>query len=134
MFTRIKRVRAQDKTYEYLQVVESVRTGGKVRQRVVCNLGRIHQLPEGRVDALIHALTRVAQQPWFSLQQLGEGLHLPSARTWGPVLVAERLWKEAELDGSCGGCRPRARSSSTSPRPSSPWYWAASWTPARSGG
>ena len=98
MFTRIKRVRAQDKTYEYLQVVESVRAGGKVRQRVVCNLGRIDQLPEGRVDALIHALTRVAQQPWFSLQQLGEGLHLPSARTWGPVLAAERLWKEAELD------------------------------------
>ena len=79
-------------------MVESARTGGTVRQRVVCNLGRVDQLPEGRVDDLIRALTRVARQPWFSLQELQRNLSLPSAKIWGPVLVAERLWKEAKLD------------------------------------
>lgn len=98
LFAWVKRVRAQGKTYEYLQVVESVRTGGKVRQRLVCNLARVDQLPEGRGEELIGALTRVARQPWFSLQEVREGLRTPSAQVWGPVLVAERLWKEAELD------------------------------------
>lgn len=47
MFAWIKRGRPQGKTYEYLQVVESVRTGGTVRQRVVGNLGWVDQLPKG---------------------------------------------------------------------------------------
>ncbi len=98
MFVRIKRVRAQGKTYQYLQVVESVRIGGKVRQRVVCHLGRLDRLPEDRIDTLLHTLARVARHPWFSLPQLEQTLRFPSACSWGPALVAERLWREAGLD------------------------------------
>jgi hypothetical protein len=55
MFVRLKRVRS----YRYLQLVESVRSGDKPRQRVLATLGRVEQLQaEGSIDALVRSLSR----------------------------------------------------------------------------
>src|ERR1700730_12125210 len=51
MFTKRVQVRRGDKTYVYVKLVESYRDGGRVRQRVVANLGREDELKaSGQLD------------------------------------------------------------------------------------
>jgi hypothetical protein len=50
--------------YKYLQVVESFREDGKVKQKVVCTLGRLDRLQaEGNIDGLVKSLSRFAPAP-----------------------------------------------------------------------
>jgi hypothetical protein len=57
MFTRI----TSNGGRSYLQIMESFRNAdGKPRLRVVANLGRVDQLEDGSLDALIRGLSRVA--------------------------------------------------------------------------
>ena len=42
----------------YLQIVEGFRADGKVRQRVVANLGRMDQLEPKHLEPLINGLNR----------------------------------------------------------------------------
>ena len=59
MFVRVKRTGA----YEYLQIVESNRSEGKVRQRVIATLGRLDQLRDsGQIDALVSSCARFAEK------------------------------------------------------------------------
>jgi hypothetical protein len=59
MFLRVKRSVQGGQTYEYLQIVESYREGGHVRQRVRTTLGRRDQLvASGALDALLTSLGR----------------------------------------------------------------------------
>jgi len=99
MFVRTKTFRNRDGTTRtYLQLVESVREGGRPRQRVVANLGRIEELEAGKLDAIIASLARFSQSTWRRLEQEAERLVVRWSKSWGPVLVFERLWREAELD------------------------------------
>lgn len=60
MFTKRVRVRRGNKTYVYVKLVESYRDGGRVRQRVVANLGREDALKaSGQLDSLAAAFTRL---------------------------------------------------------------------------
>jgi hypothetical protein len=60
MYTKRVQVRRGDKTYVYLKLVESYREGGRVRQRVVANLGREDELKaSGQLEALAGALARL---------------------------------------------------------------------------
>jgi pseudouridine-5'-phosphate glycosidase len=53
MFPRIKKITSGRKTYEYLQIVETVRESGKVRQKVLVTLGKMEELlPSGQLDRL----------------------------------------------------------------------------------
>lgn len=59
MYTRIK----QSGSRRYLQIVHGVRgADGRVRQRVIANLGRVDQLKAGALDAVITGLQRVSAQ------------------------------------------------------------------------
>ena len=49
MFVRVKRSVHDGREYQYLQIVESVRQGQKVRQKVIGNLGRVDELLAGGV-------------------------------------------------------------------------------------
>jgi transposase len=60
MYTKRVQVRRGEKTYVYLKLVESYREGGRVRQRVVANLGREDELKaSGQLEALAGALARL---------------------------------------------------------------------------
>lgn len=99
MFVRTKTFRNQDgSTRTYLQLVESVREGGRPRQRVVANLGRVEDLQDGKLDAIIESLARFSERPWRRLEQQAERLQVRWSKQWGPALVFERLWREAEVD------------------------------------
>ena len=61
MFVRVK----PSGRYKYLQIVENSREGKKLKQHVLCTLGRLDKLTaSGQIDSI------------------------------GPALVFERLWKE----------------------------------------
>jgi hypothetical protein len=94
MFIRKKQVR--DATY--LQLVESYREGGCVRQRIIGTLGRLDQLQKaGTIEGLMHSLARVSEH----LGVLGEhrqGTTEPvSTLRVGPGLIFHRLWEEAGI-------------------------------------
>jgi transposase len=65
MFVRVQRVRQRGRVYEYVHIVEGYRDeGGKVRHRVVANLGRRDQLKDsGALDNLAAAFTRLDPAP-----------------------------------------------------------------------
>ena len=98
MFVRIKRSRHSSGTYEYLQIVEATRERGKVRQRVVANLGRRDRLvSDGSLDALLRSLAKFSERLRVLDRVREDGLQAHAARTWGPALVFGRLWEEQGL-------------------------------------
>lgn len=60
MYTKRVRVRRGDKTYVYVKIVESYRDGGRVRQRVIANLGREDKLKaQGQLNQLAAGFARL---------------------------------------------------------------------------
>src|SRR5690348_8103709 len=94
MFFRVKRAGS----YQYLQIVHSVRQGDKVRQQVFGTLGRLDELKaSGRLEALIRSGVRHCEK--FALidaHAAGETQAVTVQRI-GPDLVFGRLWKECGI-------------------------------------
>src|SRR5262245_26884430 len=89
MYPRTVKVRSKSGTvHEYVRVVEAYRDGGKVKQRVVADLGRKDLLVEV-LPKLRRLLTGEAPDP--ADPQFGE------APTWGPVLVVRALFDQLGL-------------------------------------
>lgn len=86
MYTKRVRVRRGDKTYTYLKLVQSYRQGGRVRQRVVANLGREDELKaSGQLEALAGAFARL-DPPMAGVR-----------REVGPLLVVAHLLERLGL-------------------------------------
>jgi hypothetical protein len=95
MFVRLKRSVQSSGTYEYLQIVESVREGERIRQHVIANLGRRDRLvAEGSIDGLLQSLAKFSERLRVVEKVRTEGIQAHAARSWGPALVFERLWHE----------------------------------------
>ena len=77
----------------YLQIAESWRVGGRVRQRVVATLGRLDELEaSGQIERLLRSGARFAAHAMVLTAARDD----PTAavRRIGPALVFERLWAE----------------------------------------
>lgn len=100
MFVRVKKVRSGEREYSYVNIVESRRDEGRVRQRVVANLGRLDVL-QAKGDLLQVIQGLVAQCPQVRLVQAERvrDLGVERDRSWGPVLIFERLWEELGMPG-----------------------------------
>lgn len=62
MFVREKSFKNKDGSLRtYLQLIESVRAEGKVRQRVIADLGRLEDLQKGQLDRLIEGLVKYSK-------------------------------------------------------------------------
>lgn len=97
MYPRIK----QSGNRQYLQIVESRREGPKVKQDVLCTLGRLDELREsGQLDRLTASLARHCDQSLVLSAARAEWAENPEIhlRHVGPGLVFDRLWEET-------GCR-----------------------------
>jgi hypothetical protein len=98
VFVRLKRSGSEGALYEYLQLVESFREGGKVRQRLIATLGRREQLvADGTLDGLVQSLARFSDRLRVVDKVRTEGLRAHTARSWGPALVFRRLWEQQGL-------------------------------------
>ncbi len=91
MYTRITKTGGR----QYLQLVESFRNdSGKVRTRVVANLGRLDQITPERLDPLINGLNRavgrVENTSTEVVQEPGLG--------FGDVFALHELWRDLGFD------------------------------------
>jgi hypothetical protein len=91
MFVRVK----PSGKYRYLQIAENYREGKKVKQKILCTLGRVDELTEsGKLDALAESLLRFGSRlKVIDLHKEGK-LKVHSDVSIGPTLVFQRLWQE----------------------------------------
>ncbi len=93
MYPRTVKVRSQNGTvHEYVRVVEAYRDGGKVKQRVVADLGRKDLLVE-----LLPKLRRLLDGDAVSDSGDPADPHVIDASTWGPILVVRALFDQLGL-------------------------------------
>ena len=95
MFVREKRIGA----YTYIYLVETIREGGRTKQRIIKNLGRKEAVAaRGALDRLARSAARLAQRSMI-LSLVGGGTvpELSCLRIGAPLLF-ERLWRDT-------GCR-----------------------------
>jgi hypothetical protein len=98
MFVRVKTVVQGGQSYEYLQIVRSVRDGVRVRQELVASLGRRDLLvATGQLDRLLQALARFSTRLRVVEAAKDARFVARDARSWGPALVFGRLWQEQGL-------------------------------------
>jgi hypothetical protein len=94
MFVRVKTVVQDGRSYEYLQIVRSVRDGTRVRQELVASLGRRDLLvATGQLDQLLQALARFSTRLRVVEAAKDERFVAREAKSWGPALVFGRLWE-----------------------------------------
>src|SRR5262249_42390237 len=93
MYPRTVKVRSSSGTvHEYVRIVEAFREGGKVRQRVVADLGRKDLLLE-----ILPKLRRLLAGESDSESGDPAPPQVRDASTWGPVLVVRALFDQLGL-------------------------------------
>ena len=98
MFVRVKKRQNKDGTIrEYLQIVENKRIDGKIRQKVLCTLGRLDELKDGQLDRLIESLAKFSESQ--AVLQEARDLFAEWSKEYGPVLVFRRVWEKVGLAG-----------------------------------
>jgi len=93
MYVRTIKVRSSSGTVnEYVRVVEAYRENGKVKQRVVADLGR-----KDLLATLLPKLRRVLEGTPAIAGRPEDDLEVLDASTWGPFLVLRRLFEQLGL-------------------------------------
>ena len=93
MFLRVKKTSSR----HYLQIVESYRDQGRVRQRVIGTIGRMDELSvRGQVDQLLRSLAKYSERAVLLLA----GASDPEAQVKkvGPGLIFSRLWERIGIE------------------------------------
>lgn len=106
MYLRTVKARGgQGSQHEYLRLVECYRENGRVKQRVVMNLGR-KDLLSPHLDSLVRLLQGAGTESrWVR----AAAVNPREAACWGPVLVARNLWQELGLDAILDDCEGKRR-------------------------
>jgi len=97
MYIRIKRVKnSQGKLREYLLVVEGKRVNGKVKQRVIANLGRVDILRDtDMADLLLEKLVLYTKQK--HLMDIAT-TQCDYSKEYGVILILRRVWEDSGLE------------------------------------
>jgi Domain of unknown function (DUF4277)/Transposase DDE domain len=98
VFVKETKVKRSGREYSYLQLVEGYRDEtGKVRHRVVANLGRRDALKDsGQLEALAGSFARL-DPPMAGTR-----------RSVGPLLLVEHFLRELDVQGTVDGALPRS--------------------------
>ena len=95
MFVRDHKVRGSEgKEYHYLKVEERYRENGRLKQRVLVNLGNLTKWPVEKIDELtkkLRAFCDLETLPSLLDVQPEQGLQ------YGPHLILDRAWQELDL-------------------------------------
>ena len=102
MYVTFRRTKRDQRVYEYVDIVESYRTQGKVRRKTLGTLGRRDQLRPEKIDGLIEHLRKLASPEGRSGVRLGE-MRIQASRELGVSLAVRQLWQELGLDELLAG-------------------------------
>jgi hypothetical protein len=95
MFVREKRIGP----YTYIYLVETVREAGRVKQRIIRNLGRKEAVQrDGDLARLARSAARLAQRDMVFSTLEDDSAPRVNCKRIGPPLLFERLWR----DSGCG--------------------------------
>ena len=125
MYLRHSTVTKNGKTHTYWRLVRSVRTGTKVRQETVLQLGELDEQGRLRAKALAQSFLGIERPPgWFDEPAPDQpltidlkGLRLERGRRFGDVWLAWQLWRPCNWTRSWTNCCP----ASTKRSPGPPW-------------
>lgn len=96
MYTRTKTFTNKDGSQRtYLYIVEGVRENGKIRQKIVANLGRLEDMQSGDLDRLIESLAKFSKRKW--VQAEAAKIMVDRAREWGTDLIFHNIWENLGL-------------------------------------
>lgn len=115
MYLRHSTVTKNGKTHTYWRLVRSVRTGTKVRQETVLQLGELDEQRRLRAKTLAQSFLGIERQPgWFDEPAPDQpitidlkGLRLERGRRFGDVWLAWQLWRALKLDQKLDQLLPR---------------------------
>jgi hypothetical protein len=96
MFVKATRVSSGGRQLTYLQLVESYRDGGRVRQRVIAKLGREDEIDRDAIERLVRSLAKYADVDVGAGNVLDEVEMLPGF-AFGHVHALEHVWNELAL-------------------------------------
>jgi hypothetical protein len=95
VFVKTTRVKRDNKTYEYLSLVEAVRDGGRVGHRVLFRLGEAGALrSSGELERIIAALRIHAEDRLIAVDDLAAD----GAPALGAVAAVAAVWRRLGLD------------------------------------
>jgi transposase len=97
VYVRTRRVKRGQRTYEYVDIVESQRRQGRVVQRTLGSLGRKDLLQPETVDGLIGHLQKLASPAGRRGLRVGE-MRMLRVKEFGPIWACRQLWEELGLD------------------------------------
>ena len=95
MFVKTTRVKRDNKSYEYVSLVEAVRDGERTGHRVLLRLGEASALrASGQLDRIIAALRLYAERSWVA----ADDLDAEAAPAVGSVAAVHTVWRRLGLD------------------------------------
>ena len=117
MYLRPTTVCRNGKAHTYWRLVRSVRSGNKVRQETVAQLGELDAAGRVRARALAEAIVGIERQPGLfdepvpaaSITVELRRFHLERGRRFGDVWLGLRLWQALHLDTLLEGFLPPGR-------------------------
>src|SRR5262249_13370832 len=117
MYLRHTTVTKNGKSHTYWRLVRSVRTGSRVRQQTVAQLGELDAAGRVRARALAEAIVGVERQPGlFDAPAPAEAItvelrrvRLERGRRFGDVWLGLRLWQALGLDALLADLLPPGR-------------------------
>ena len=82
--------------HQYAQLVESFREGGKVRKRVIANLGRVDEIKRNprKLESLAGGVNGLMGRAENSVSKFD----FNEAPAYGNVFALDELWKDLEID------------------------------------
>src|SRR6266481_4150426 len=106
MYLRHTTITKNGKSHTYWRLVRSVRTGNKVRQQTVAQLGELDADGRVRARALAEAIIGIERQPGLfddptpaePVSVRTDRLHLERGRRFGDVWLGLLLWQALRLD------------------------------------
>jgi len=117
MYLRHSTVRKNGKTHTYWRLVRSIRTGNKVRQQTVAQLGELDAQGRVRAQALAESIVGAERQPGLFDEEIPQEpvrvvlkeLRLERGRRFGDIWLAWRLWQALRFDRLLDELLPRGR-------------------------
>ncbi len=97
MFARIVETKSGGKIHRYLRIVENYRHNGKIKQRVLWNLGNVEKVRH-KLPGLTKSLGNYSDERFIPLKELKS----ESVKEYGNMLLLKTVWNRLKIENVLG--------------------------------